>query len=256
MIQMKFALVLLLWPVAASAALTPAALNSAGISLPADAQLALTWTAPDMSGTPRSLGELLEGKPGFVLFADYTCKTLCGPALVLLGAALTDSRLPPDSWHLIVIGLDPKDSATDARKMMQAQVPKKLWAQTAFLLPGKTALASAVQALGFHYVYDRPVDQFAHPEVVYALSAEGRVLRVLSPLTLGPMDVTTALSGTPDPPQTLYGRFRVLCYRFGVLSGIYDKPVELGLKAGAVLTLAAMVLGFLILLRRKPSRWT
>jgi len=249
------ALVLLLWPMAALAALPPAALNSAGVSLPPHARLALTWTAPDISGTNRSISELLDGKPGFVLFADYTCKTLCGPALVLLGAALEKSSLPPHSWHLLVIGLDPKDTALDARKMMLGQEPEKLRPQTVFLLPDRETLATAVTALGFHYVYDKSVDQFAHPEVVYAMAADGRVLRLLSPLTLTATDVATALSGTPDPPQTLYGRFRVLCYRFGVLSGIYDAPAELALKAAAALTLAAMVLGFFLLLRRRPSPW-
>ena len=245
----------LLWPVTAFAALPPAALNSAGVSLPPNARLALTWTAPDISGTPRSIAGLLDGKPGFLLFADYTCKTLCGPALVLLGAALTGSSLPPDSLHLIVIGLDPKDSASDARKMMLAQVPGILRDRTVFLLPDNQTLASAVAALGFHYVYDRSVDQFAHPEVVYALSGDGRVLRLLSPLTLTGTDVASALSGTPDPPQTLYGRFRVLCYRFGTLTGIYDAPVEFALKLAALLTMAAMAAGFFILTRRKNSPW-
>lgn len=244
---------LCLWPMVATAALTPAALNSARVSLPANAKLPLILAAPDLSGRRRSFASAFDGKPGFAIFADYTCKTLCGPALVLLGAALAQSTLPPDSWRLVVVGLDPKDSPADARRMLMAQVPQKLRAQTVFLLPDATTVAAATTALGFRYVYDKSVDQFAHPEVAYAIARDGRVLRVLSPLALTASDLGLALSGPPQPPESLYGRFRVLCYRFGLLSGIYDAPVQLALKASAVLTLAAMALGLILLVRNKRS---
>lgn len=246
---------LCLWPAAAIAALTPAALNSAGVNLPANAVLPLNLVAPDLSGDRRSIASAFAGKPGFAIFADYTCKTLCGPALVLLTAGLTQSALPPGSWRLIVIGLDPKDSAEDARRMLLAQVPEKLQPQTVFLLPDARTVAAATKALGFHYVYDKSVDQFAHPEVAYAIAADGRVLRVLSPLALTASDLRGALSGPPLPAESLYGKFRVLCYRFGLLTGIYDIPVQIALKAAAILTLALMALGLLMLIRSKRS-WT
>jgi len=254
MIRWLHLLVLLLWPLSALAALPPAALNSAGVSLPPDARLPLTLASRDIAGHRHSIAELLAGKPGFVLFADYTCSTLCGPALVLLGAALIQGGLAPDSWHLIVIGLDPKDSAADARKMMLAQVPEKLRAQTAFLLPDSRTLSVAVSALGFHYVYDRSVDQFAHPEVVYVVSGDGRVLRLLSPLALTAGDIRTAFSKPQELPQTLYGRLRVLCYRFGLLTGVHTAAIELILQAAAAVTLIAMAGAlFLMLKRRRPA---
>lgn len=248
-------ILLCLWPVAATAALTPAALNSAGVSLPANAVLPLILVAPDLSGQRRSIASVLAGKPGFVLFADYTCKTLCGPALVLLTAGLTQTSLPPDSWRLVVIGLDPKDSASDARRMLLAEVPEKLRPQTVFLLPDVRTVAAATTALGFHYVYDKSVDQFAHPEVAFAIAADGRVLRVLSPLALTAGDLRTALSGPAQPAESLYGKFRVLCYRFGLLSGVYDEPVQIALKLAGLLTLAVMGFGIFILVRSKRS-WT
>ncbi len=245
---------LLFWPVLASAALPPAALSSAGVFLPPNARLPLTLSAADISGRHQTLSALLAGRPGFVLFADYTCKTLCGPALVLLGSALAQSALPPDSYRVIVLGLDPKDSAADARRMETAQLPPQIWPRAVFLLPDARDLAAATAALGFHYVYDKSVDQFAHPEVVYAVAVDGLVLRVLSPLTLTAADISSAFSGRDSSPG-LYQRFRVLCYRFGILSGIYDGPVELALKAAAVLTFAGMSAAFFLLLRRKPAAW-
>lgn len=246
---------LCLWPVTATAALTPAALNSAGVNLPENAVLPLHLVASDLAGERRSIASALAGKPGFAIFADYTCKTLCGPALVLLSAGLAQSALAPGSWRLVVIGLDPKDTASDARRMLLEEVPQKLQSQTVFLLPDAKTVAVATKALGFHYVYDKSVDQFAHPEVAYAIAADGRVLRVLSPLALTASDLRGALSGPPQPAESLYGKFQVLCYRFGLLTGIYDIPVQIALKLGAFLTLAVMALGLVLLIRSKRS-WT
>ncbi len=243
-----------IWPIAASAALTKSDLDRAGVSLPRNARLPFTITASDISGRRDSMAAFLAGRPGFVLFVDYTCKTLCGPSLVLLGSALTKSSLPPQSYRVVVLGLDPKDSAADARHMEATQLPPSVQARSVFLLPDASTLATATAALGFHYVYDKSVDQFAHPEVVYAVAADGRVLRLLSPLTLTVSDISTALRG-PDSPQSLYQRFRLLCYRFGVLSGIYDAPVQRALKVIAALTMIAMAAGFFLLVRRKPSPW-
>jgi protein SCO1/2 len=246
---------LLIWPLGAVAALPPAALNSAGVTLEPGARLPLSLSAPDLSGRRESFRSALAGKPGFVLFADYTCKTLCGPALVLLSAAMTQSAVAPDSWRLVVIGLDPKDTAADARRMMLAEVPPILRRESVFLLPDSKTVAAAATALGFHYAYDKSVDQFAHPEVVYGVAPDGHVLHLLSPLNLTAADIRSAISGTPEPPQTLYASFRVLCYRFGILSGIYDAPAELALKMAALLTMAAMAAAFVLLIRRKHSPW-
>jgi protein SCO1 len=248
-------IVLCLWPVAATAALTPAALNSAGVNLPANAVLPLNLVASDLAGHRRSIASAFAGKPGFAIFADYTCKTLCGPALVLLSAGLAQSTLPSGSWRLVVLGLDPKDSASDARRMLLAEVPEKLRPQTVFLLPDAKTVAATTKALGFHYVYDKSVDQFAHPEVAYAIAADGRVLRVLSPLALTASDLRAALLGPPQTAESLYGKFRVLCYRFGLLTGIYDIPVQIALKLAAILTLAVMAFGLVMLIRSRRS-WT
>ena len=57
------------------------------------------------------------------MFADYTCKTLCGPMVSVVSDALrqTGSSREPISASSS-IGLDPKDLADDARAMKDAQV--------------------------------------------------------------------------------------------------------------------------------------
>src|SRR5438105_7308450 len=140
---------------AAMAALPPPALNNAGITLPPGARLPLNIAADDASGQHRAFGDLLAGHPAFVIFADYTCKNLCGPALVLLSSALAQSRISPTAYRLIVIGIDTRDTAGDAQRMAEAQIRMPLRDSAILLLPDARNLAVITNALGFRYVYDR-----------------------------------------------------------------------------------------------------
>ena len=235
---------------AAMAASPPAALKNAGITLPPGARLPLNIAANDASGQNHAFGDLLAGHPAFIIFADYTCKNLCGPALVLLSSALAQSGFSPVAYRLIVIGIDPKDTAGDATRMAVAQIQKPLRDTAILLLPDARNLAAITNALGFRYVYDRRIDQFAHPEIVYVLAPDGRVLRLLSPLTLTTGDIRNAFSEPAEPPQTLYGRFRVLCYRFELVTGVHAATIQLLLKIASGLTIACMAGAFLVMSKR------
>jgi protein SCO1/2 len=248
----RLVLALVLVSQAALAALPPSQLGAAGVTLPRDAVLPLSFAAPDLAGNRRGLGEILAGRPGFVVFADYTCKALCGPALVLLSSALAQSGLVPDSYRLIVIGLDPKDTADDARRMLAAEVPEALRANAVLLRPDAAVLAAATKAAGFHYVYDKSVDQFAHPELAYVVDANGRIRRLLSPFALTIADLKSALFA-PDPKPSFADSVRLICYRFGVLSGPYTAAIEIALKAGAALTVFALAGAVLVMHRKRRT---
>ena len=65
----------------------------------------------DENGKPRTLGDAIGNRPAVVVFADYTCKTLCGPILAFAAGGLAKTGLVAGrDFHLVVIGIDPKDS--------------------------------------------------------------------------------------------------------------------------------------------------
>jgi protein SCO1 len=243
----------LLAPSIAWAALPQAALDSTGIVLSSDARFPLSLSAPDLTGKSTSLGQALGGRAGFVLFADYTCKTLCGPALALLGAALDRSGEMPVPHPIIVIGLDPKDRPADAERMRDSELAKPLRANAVFLLPDSTTLARAAAAGGFRYVYDKSVDQFAHPEAVYVVAADGRILRLLAPFALTTADMSSVFAA-PAQHSGMAAALRTICYRFGILRGPYSEAVATALKIAAGLTMLAMAAGLLLLTRGRAPR--
>jgi protein SCO1/2 len=244
---------LLLFPQFAAADLPPLSLESVEARPLPHAHFPLSLAAPDITGQTRTLGDALGGHPGLILFADYTCKMLCGPALVLLGAAIDRSHLSAGSYRVVVIGIDPKDSRKDAAHMRDTQLPSRLRANAVFLLPNSETLKEAADAAGFRFVYDPSADQFAHPELVYLVSADGVVRKLLSPFALTSTDLKLVLNQPPQDSLGLYDRVRIICYRLGTLHGPYTALIEAGLMGGAFLTLIALAAAMLAMHRKKTA---
>ncbi|HWC88710.1 MAG TPA: SCO family protein, partial [Pirellulales bacterium] len=216
--------IVLLITVPAEAGLPRSQLAAVAAEPPADARLDLSISAPDTDGRLRTIGGILAGRPGFLIFADYTCNTLCGTALELLAGSLAEAGIEPASYRIIVIGLDPKDSAQAADAMAERAIPAALRSAVVLLLPAQPTIDRATQALGFHYFYDSQNDQFAHPATVYLLAPNGAVRTMLSPFALTAVDIKQTLAaGMPAP--SLYERVRLLCYGYDATSGVYTAGI-------------------------------
>jgi protein SCO1 len=73
-------------------------------------------------GTKKPIPLWLGNKPSIWVLADHTCKTLCGPVISIVSDALAYSGLHPGTdFRLVVVGLDPKDTAVSAANLKQAQ---------------------------------------------------------------------------------------------------------------------------------------
>jgi protein SCO1/2 len=227
-------LIVLLFAAPAEAALTQAQLSQASVTLPKGARL-----------DPKLFG----GRPAFVTFVDYTCNTLCGTDLALLSAAIQRAHLKSGTYRLVVLGLDPKDTASDARAMASKEIPSDIRANTTLLSPDQRTLDRETRALGFHYVYDRATDQFAHPAAVYVVAPDGTVRSVLSPFALDLTDLDALL--TAPAPLSLYDRIHLLCYSYDPATGIYSPRIDLLLKLAALLTVLAMAAALAFFIRKE-----
>src|ERR1700760_4255860 len=107
-----------------------------GISLPANATMPLELRLQGEDGSTKPLRFWLGGTPSIWVLADYTCETLCGPVISIASDALGKSGLRPGKdFRLIVVGLDPKDTAVDAASMRQAQIGGEI-AEASYVLRG------------------------------------------------------------------------------------------------------------------------
>ncbi|MBV9627072.1 MAG: SCO family protein [Xanthobacteraceae bacterium] len=229
----------------AQAALSPRAVGDVSVDARPGAPLPLSLRFIDDGGVPRTLGDVLGGRPAVLVFADYTCRTLCGPILEFAVNGLEHSGLKPGTdYRLVVIGLDPKDGRAQARSMRSAHLDgSPLSDATTMLIGDEAAVRIITQAAGYHYAYDAEHDQFAHPTAAYVISPRGRIARVLSGIGLDGNDLRLALV---DAGEGRIGSFidhvRLLCYGFDPAQGIYTSAIERWLMTGAAATVVVLAL--------------
>jgi protein SCO1/2 len=243
---------------AARAAVTPRDYRDVGVTLPANAAVPADVPVTDESGRARTLRELIS-VPSVLVFADYTCTTLCGPIVAFVASALEKSGLKAGSqYRLIVIGLDPKDDAAAVAEMRREHLggDAALNDATTFVTADQAAVTRLTAALGYRYVYDAAHDQYVHPGAAYVLRADAHVSRVLTGLGLSGDDMRLALvEAGRGRIGTLGDQVRLLCSGFDPVHGAYNLMVSRLLAAGALATILMLGGGIALLAlagRRRP----
>jgi protein SCO1/2 len=241
----------LILAVPARAGLPPAQLNAVKVDAQPGAAFPLSLRFTDMHGVTRSLGEIVGDSPAVVIFADYTCTNLCGPILAFAAAGLAKSGLAPGrDFHLVVIGLDPKDGAREALAMEKSRIEAgtPLAKATAFLIGNAPALKVATKAAGYHYAYDKEHDQFAHPAAAYVIAKDGAIVRVLSGLGLTGDSLRLALiDAGRGHVGTLLDQIRLHCFGFDPARGIYTASIAKVLTIACCLTVVILGAGIALL---------
>jgi protein SCO1/2 len=252
---LAIATILLLALVPGRAAIVQRDLDQVGVRPPPNATLPLDLPLQGEDGSSKALRSWLGATPDVLVLADYTCKTLCGPVISIVSDALSHSGLRPGrDFRLVVVGLDPKDTAPDAVRMKQAQVAPEV-AEASYILRGDAdAIADLTSALGFSSVYDRDRDQFAHPAAAFVIAPDGRVARALPGLGIEPATIRLAIVGAGrGAVGTLTDHIRLLCYGYDPASGTYTVAIGRLLAASSLVTIAALILLIGLLLRRENA---
>ena len=241
----------------AQAGLPPRVIGEVSVDARPGAPLPLSLRFIDDRGAPRTLREALGERPAVLVFADYTCRTLCGPILEFTVNGLEHSGLKPGiDYRLVVIGLDPKDGLAQAHAMRLAHLDgSPLSDATTMLIGNDAAVRVITHAAGYRYAYDAEHDQFAHPAAAYVISPEGRIARVLSGIGLNGNDLRLALVDAGEGRiGTFIDHIRLLCYGFDAAQGIYTSEIERWLMAAAAGTVVAIVAWLAVLVRHARRR--
>lgn len=200
-------------------------------------------------GRATSLGAVLAGHAALLLPVDYTCGNVCDPMIGLSADALAATGLRPEDRRLVLIGIDPKDDPATARTRIAA-----IWGdrpgKPGILVTGAKEIAQLTGDLGYRYTYDRSTDSFAHPAAALLLTGDGHLARVLSPLALDGRDLRLALAEAGEGRVgTFSDRLALLCYGFDAAKGIYAPLIGRILAVAGAVTVAAIALLILVLVR-------
>jgi protein SCO1/2 len=242
----------------AAAHVTPADYRNVGVTVPENAAIPPAIVVNDGAGHRRNLNDLIS-RPTVLVFADYTCRTLCGPILDFVSAALEKSGLGDGKYQLLAVGIDPKDGAKEAEEMRRAHIPagSLLDHEARFVTADDSNIRSLTAALGYRYYYSADDDIYVHPGAAYVLDVHGHVARVLTGVGLSGADMRLALiEASAGKIGTFSDHVRLLCSGFDPTHGIYTvriwRVVQLASLA-TILTLGGAIALLILSGRRRAA---
>ncbi|MGU3403230.1 SCO family protein [Methylobacterium brachiatum] len=246
---------LLVGPVPARARLVQADLARVAVAPLPDARVPLELAVTDArTGRATTLGQALGGRAALLLPVDYTCGNVCDPMVSMAADALAATGLAAEDYAFVLIGIDPRDDAAAARRMLAETLGDRA-AGIRPLLVSDAALAALTGALGYKAVYDAGTDSFAHPAAAMLIAGDGRVARVLSPLALTGRDLRLALTEAGEGRVgSLADRLTLLCYGYDAARGLYTPLVQRILTVAGIATILGIGLLIVGLTRRTRLR--
>jgi protein SCO1/2 len=242
---------------AAAASPLPLEYRDVSVLLPTDAAVPSAGVVSDESGQFRRISDLVN-QPTVLVFADLTCRTLCGPTLAFVASALEQSGLRAgEDFRLLIVSIDSKDGATDAARMRRDYLDSStIGPAAAFVTADQRTVEAMTSALGYRYSFDAEAGQYVHPEAAYVLRKDGKVSRVLTGLGLSGEEVRLALVEASEGRSGSVGdRVRLLCSAFDPAHGTYDLVVSRVLAGTAIVTIAFLGggIGWLALASRRTA---
>ncbi len=216
----------------------------------------------NQKGEEVRLGDYFAGGPVLLTLNYYTCPMLCPLTLrALLGTAeeLTGVALARD-FRIVTVSIDPEDGVETARAradeihdvMEGIPDPAARWP---FLLGDEEAIRAITGAVGFRY---RKVgSEFAHLDVVVALTPDGKISRYLYGIEQDPLDLKMALIEASEGnigESNALNRMLLFCFQYDPVGKKYALYARNIMKAGGVLTIVLLGGLLLVLWKRGQSK--
>jgi protein SCO1/2 len=199
----------------------------------------------DEDGKPVRFGDYFGEKPVALVMIQYRCTMLCTEEMNVLQASLKQLKFTPGKeFNLVIVSIDPREDAelaTGKKISYLAEYGRPEASKGWHWLTGsKENIDKLADAVGYHYVYDKKTDQYAHPDGVIMMTPKGEIARYFFRLSypardlrLGLIEASHGKIGSPIDAIAL------LCYHYNPVTGRYAVAL-LSLVRGASI---AMVLG-------------
>lgn len=224
-----------------------------------DNQVDVNAKFTDSDGNEVTLAECMEGKPTVFVLAYYRCPRLCN--MVLNGVAKVLQAIdfePGKDFNVVVVSFDATDTIEIAADKKNSVVhafdrdgDPSGWH---FLIGDQPTVKAAAESVGFQYVYDEKTNEYAHASGMVILTPEGRVSRYFYGIDYPTRDVRLGLvEASQGQIGSPVDELLLLCLHYDPTNGKYGLAILNLVRAGGIMTIAAMV-GFIGLSIRKDCR--
>jgi protein SCO1/2 len=218
-----------------------------------------------------TLGRYLGDKPVILILAYYRCPMLCNQVLNGVADCLKAPDFPlklGDDFQIVTVSFDAReDKLSDLvaqKKASYVAAVEEFGHPRAgdgwhFLTGEQAAIDEITRIVGFRYVYDKKLDQFAHGSGIMVLTPEGQVSSYFygieytaqrgqyatRDLKMGLIEASHHQIGSLADRTMLW-----LCYHYDPATGKYTMAVLNLVRAGGVATILALI-GFFVWMRRR-----
>jgi protein SCO1/2 len=246
------------------AGVRPPVLKDVGIDQLLNNQVPLDLEFRDESGRTVKLSEYFKDKPIVLSLVYYNCPQLCTQVLTgLLGTLKTLPMTPGKEFVNLTVSFDPRETPelAAAKKAEYMKRYKKPEAEAGwhFLTGEEPAIQALTKAVGFRYVWDPVIKQYAHASGIIVLTPQGKVSRYFYGIEYAPRDVRFGvIDASAGKVGSLADQIILYCYMYDPERGTYGLVVMRLLRVFAGLTLATLLALFLYLRRKekqKAERW-
>lgn len=227
-----------------------------------DGAVPLDLPFSDEQGRDVTLGQYFGKRPVVLALVYYECPMLCTQVLNGLFSSMEPLKIDAGrEFDVVVVSFDPGETPAMALAKKTGYV-KHYERPTAnagihFLTGRQTSIDTLADAVGFRYVYDEAIDQYAHPAAVTVLTAQGKVSKYLYGVEFAPMDFRLAVTSAGEGQiGTLVDQALLYCFHYDPATGKYSVAIMTFVRIGAVLTLAGLGAFVFVHLRRDRRQRT
>ena len=238
----------------------PTILQGVGFRPELNSQMPLDTPFKDETGKDVRLADYLHSKkPVLLAFVYYGCPMMCTQLEQgVVGALKMLSFNPGRDYEVVFVSFDDRDTVEMAAEKKASAMTKFRRPETAtgwhFLTGSKESIAAVTNAANFHFKFDAKQNLFAHASGVLMLTPDGRISRYFygvefpgRDVRLGLVDASAGKIGTPVDRVLLY------CFEYDPTTTKYSAAILKIVRIGGIMTLAAMIVAFVIFRRRDTA---
>ncbi len=214
----------------------------------------------DETGQTVQLAKYFGRRPVMLMLLQLRCTMLCDQEQLLLQDSLRRLKLRlGQDFTLLTVSIDPREGPDLAREKqgfaLQAIAQPEAEGGWHFLTGSRASIDRLCEAVGFHYVYDRPTDQYAHPDGVIIATPEGKLARYFVRLNYDPRDLRLGLvEASRGRIGTAFDALALLCYHYNPSTGKYGLAIMAILRFLAVATVLVLAVSIGVMNRKQRPR--
>jgi protein SCO1/2 len=223
-------------------------------------QVPLDLTFVDEQEQLVELGSYLGTRPVILTLVYYECPMLC--SLVLNGLVGALKAVPFDlgtEYDILTVSFDPGEKPRLAR-INKTNYLREYHLEDAadgwhFLVGDEENIRRLTESVGFRYTYDAETDQYAHAAGIMVLTPTGQIARYFFGVEYSPRDIRLGLvEASENRIGSVVDQVLLYCYTYNPTSGTYAATALALVRLGGVVTIIALVVFLLIMLRRDRRR--